>query len=56
MCSNSVDSAYDFEVNQTKIRGGCQSRRIVVPHDFKSDLPLAGYAVRVQCRALSAKN
>ena len=30
----------DFEVNQTKIKGGCQSRRKVVPHDSKSDLPL----------------
>ena len=27
----------DFEVNQTKIKGGCQSRRKVVPHDSKSD-------------------
>ena len=29
-----------FEVNQTKIKGGCQSGRKVVPHDSKSDLPL----------------
>ena len=30
----------DFEVNQTKIKGGCQSGRKVIPHDSKSDLPL----------------
>ena len=29
----------DFEANQTKIKGGCQSERKVVPHDSKSDLP-----------------
>ena len=38
MCSNSVDSY--FELNQTKIKGGCQSGKKVVPHDSKSDLPL----------------
>ena len=31
----------DFDVNQTKIKGGCQLERKVVPHDSKSDLPLA---------------
>ena len=31
----------DFEVDQTKVKGGCQSGRIVVTHDSKSDLPLA---------------
>ena len=30
----------NFEVNQTKMKGGCQSGRKVVPHDSKSDLPL----------------
>ena len=30
----------DFEVNQTKIKGGCQSRGKVVTHNSKSDLPL----------------
>ena len=30
----------DFEVNQTKIKVGCQLGREVVPHDSKSDLPL----------------
>ena len=29
-----------FEINQTKIKGGCQLGRKVVPHDSKSDLPL----------------
>ena len=29
-----------FEINQTKIKGGCQSRRKVVTHNSKSDLPL----------------
>ena len=39
----------DFEVNQTKIKGGCQSGRKVVPHDSKSDLPLAiGVSTYVQ--------
>ena len=32
--------AKEFEINQTKIKGGCQSGRKVVPHDSKSDLPL----------------
>ena len=27
-------------INQTKIKGGCQSGRKVVSHDSKSDLPL----------------
>ena len=29
-----------FEINQTKIKGGCQSGRKVATHNFKSDLPL----------------
>ena len=29
-----------FKINRTKIKGGCQSRRKVVNHDSKSDLPL----------------
>ena len=33
--------ASDFEVNETKIKGGCQSRRKVVTHNSKSDMPLA---------------
>ena len=30
-----------FEINLTKIKGGCQSGRKVVTHNSKSDLPLA---------------
>ena len=29
-----------FEINWTKIKGGCQSGRKVVTHNSKSDLPL----------------
>ena len=29
----------EFEISQTKIKGGCQSGRKVVPHDSKSDFP-----------------
>ena len=32
-----------FEINQTKIKGGCQLGRKVVAQDCKSDLPLAIY-------------
>ena len=30
-----------FEIDRTKIKGGCQSGRKVVTHNSKSDLPLA---------------
>ena len=30
----------NFEINQTKIKGGCQSGRKMVPHDSKSNLSL----------------
>ena len=30
-----------FEINRTKIKGGCQSGRKLVTHNSKSDLPLA---------------
>ena len=41
MCSNSMASGHViFKVNQTKIKGGCQSGREVVTHDSKSDLLL----------------
>ena len=30
----------NFEINRTKIKGGCQSGRKVVTHNSKSDLPL----------------
>ena len=29
-----------FDINRTKIKGGCQSGRKVVAHDSKRDLPL----------------
>ena len=29
-----------FEINRTKIKGGCQLGRKVVTHDSKSDMPL----------------
>ena len=29
-----------FEISQTKIKGGCQSRRKVVTNNSKNDLPL----------------
>ena len=32
-----------FEINHTKIKGGCQSGRKVVTHNSKSDLPLARF-------------
>ena len=34
-----------FEINRTKIKGGCQSGRKVVLHDSKSDLPLRPFRV-----------
>ena len=33
-----------FVINRTKIKGGCQLGSKVVPHDFKSDLPLRNWA------------
>ena len=30
-----------FEINQIKIKGGCQPGKKVVPHNSKSDFPLA---------------
>ena len=32
-----------FEINRTKIKGGCQSGRKVVFHDSRSDLPLGKF-------------
>ena len=32
-----------FKINQTKIKGGCQSGRKVATHNSKSDLPLMSY-------------
>ena len=36
-----------FEINRTKIPVGCQSRRKVVAHNSKSDLPLAALTTAV---------
>ena len=41
------------EINQTKIKGGCQSGRKVVTHNFKSDLPLA--SCRIESHLHSAE-
>ena len=42
MCSNSMASVHVNlkYLNQTKIKGGCQMGRKVVPNDSRSDLPL----------------
>ena len=40
-----------FEINPTKIKGGCQSGSKVVTHNSKSDLPLTESA-RVTLEAL----
>ena len=34
-----------FEINRTKIKGGCQSGRKEVTHNFNSDLPLASLKI-----------
>ena len=41
MWSNSMASA--LVILKTKIKGGCESGRKVVPHNSKSDLPLSIY-------------
>ena len=33
-----------FEINQTKIKGSCQTGRKVVPHDSKRNLPLLRFS------------
>ena len=37
-----------FEINRTKIKGGCQSVRKVVTHDSNSDLPLMFFFQKVR--------
>ena len=37
----SAQCSCDFEVDQSKIKGGSQSGRKVVTHNSKSDLPIA---------------
>ena len=44
----SVIVTCDFEVNQTKIKGGCQSGIKVAPHDYKSDLNLVRFFINHQ--------
>ena len=41
-----------FEINRTKMKGGCQSGRKVVPYNSKSDLPLV--MLRRKCHLISA--
>ena len=36
-----------FEINRTKIKGGCQSGRQVVTHNSKSDLPLSHNSIKL---------
>ena len=36
-----------FEINQTKMNGGCQSGRKKVTHNSKSDLPLIKFEMSV---------
>ena len=40
-----------FEINRTKIKGGFQSRRKVVTHNSKSDLPLNSLQICLHCTA-----
>ena len=44
-----------FEINQIKIKGGCQSGKKVVTHNSKSDLPLARIAQYSGCSDKSAQ-
>ena len=37
-----------FEINQTKVEGGCQSGRKVVTHNSKSDLLLPTYVLKLE--------
>ena len=38
--------AQEIEIDWTKIKGGCQSGRNVVPYDSKSNLPLSNLSMR----------
>ena len=45
-----------FEINQMKIKGGCQSCRKVVTYNSKSDLPLVhAHNKRPHCHGLAFK-
>ena len=37
-----------FEINRTKIKGGCQSGRKVVTHNSKRDLTLLSFLSKIQ--------
>ena len=47
-----------FEINRTKIKGGCQLGRKVAPHDSKSDLPLScgAFPYLIQSRRAAGQN
>ena len=45
-----------FEINRTKIKGGCQLGREVVTHNSKSDLPLAEPKLEPLSEASNATN
>ena len=42
-----------FEINRTKIKGGCQSGRKVVTYDSTSDLPPVKVMTRLRSRKRS---
>ena len=44
-----------FEINQTKIKGGCLLGRKVVPHGSKSDLRLTSEILSIYARSLKRK-
>ena len=41
-----------FEINQKKIKGSCQSGRLVVTHDSKSDLPLVKKILNIMAKRM----
>ena len=41
-----------FEINRTKIKGGCQSGRKMVTHNSKSNLPLVENIGSTDCSTL----
>ena len=43
-----------FEINWSKIKGGCQSGRKVVAHNSKSDMPLVKTENNIQTEKLAA--
>ena len=47
LLQNHMSTHKKFEINRTKIKGGCQSGGKVVTHNSKSDLPL----IKVNCQS-----